>query len=352
MDSLGRVIALTDRSYGPTAWGLGAAHAPWKEWFHFCVLGPGVQVIANFNLGADLRPAATPRSQVARVILLVREEQWRGGIETLAEEEVRIRPGVIDLEFGPSRLRFESTAEQDAGLFKMRILLREQPLALELTLRPLAAPLRSTDTPLEEGVLHWVVVPYLLASGWVRVGRRVHHLEAAPAYHDHNWGTWRWGGDFAWEWGFALPCAPDARWSLVYSRMTDRARTEERDRKFYVWRHETLSRLYCREEVERRSSGWLRADVVPKFPPAMGLICPGQATGVPEVLEVSGRRSQEHFGFTFHAEDVMQLLVPNEADLGTTIINEAAGRIRLTGELGGIDSDLEGRGIFEFLTMG
>lgn len=46
------------------------------------------------------------------------------------------------------------------------------------------------------------VVPALVAdaSGMLCVAGKCRRVEAAPAYHDHNWGVWR---DVTWEWGAA-----------------------------------------------------------------------------------------------------------------------------------------------------
>jgi hypothetical protein len=55
------------------------------------------------------------------------------------------------------------------------------------------------------------VVPALVgsASGRICVGRHCTTFTDSPAYHDHNWGTWR---DVTWEWG----AARGPRISLLY----------------------------------------------------------------------------------------------------------------------------------------
>jgi hypothetical protein len=49
-------------------------------------------------------------------------------------------------------------------------------------------------------------------------------------------------------------------------------------------------------------------------------------------------------------EDLAQLVVPNETNLGETIINEVVGTVKAAGRLNGEKFDWEGRGFFEFLT--
>jgi hypothetical protein len=51
-----------------------------------------------------------------------------------------------------------------------------------------------------DGVISGYVVPVLRGwvSGVIRTPRVALRLDHAPAYHDHNWGTWR---GVTWEWG-------------------------------------------------------------------------------------------------------------------------------------------------------
>lgn len=353
MDAIGRLIVAMDRCYGPS----GVASRPagedmgWKEWHHFCVVARGVHVIVNFNLGADLRPAARVGARVARVIALVRDVGvgWDGAVETIdaAAGTVRAPPGWLDLAFG------DNTLTLDEGGFRIAMTLRKGAIRIRLALRPLAAPLRSLGTRIGAGILHWVVVPSLLATGEVVVEGRVHRIEQAPAYHDHNWGWWGWGDDFAWQWGFALPDeAPEdlgQRWSLVYSRMTDRARTRDVDRKLYLWEGAQLRRLFSERQVAIAPRGRLRPGRIPKFPPMMRLLCPGEGCDVPAELEVRAEDGGDRLGFCFTPEDLGQIVIPDERGLGVTIINEVSGRLTLEGEVRGRALSARGHGVFEFL---
>src|SRR5262245_65612723 len=50
---------------------------PFKEWQHFVVLGPGVDLLINFSLGG--RPGlARDDDRAGRVIVLARGRQWTG----------------------------------------------------------------------------------------------------------------------------------------------------------------------------------------------------------------------------------------------------------------------------------
>jgi hypothetical protein len=51
-----------------------------------------------------------------------------------------------------------------------------------------------------------------VAEGWIEAGGRRLELHEAPAYHDHNWGTWR---DVHWDWGTAAA----GEYALFYGRV-------------------------------------------------------------------------------------------------------------------------------------
>ena len=320
------------------------ASAPGKEWYHFCVIAPGLELIINFSLEADLRPAATQAS-VSRLIVLARTQGWHGAVETFSPGEVSGSPTDVHLELGPHRLRFED------GVFHLAIRPQEGGLSAVLRLEPLAMPLRSQGATLGDGSLSWVVVPALRARGSVRVGDRLFRLDGAPAYHDHNWGTWRWGSDFAWQWGFGLP-AGGSPWSLVFSRMTNRARTRELDRKLCLWRDGRLVRLFTERDVEVRPEGYLRREHVWKVPAIMALLSPGDALDVPRTLHVTARSGQDHLTLRFDADDVAQIVIPNETDLGVTLISEVCGRLALRGCVQGEPLTAEGAGVFEHVHPG
>ena len=74
-------------------------------------------------------------------------------------------------------------------------------------------------------------------------------LDGSPAYHDHDWGHFRWGRDFAWEWGFSLPEDPSNPWSLVFVRMSDRSRHQAYTQAVFVWRREATHRTFLDHEI-------------------------------------------------------------------------------------------------------
>jgi hypothetical protein len=227
---------------------------------------------------------------------------------------------------------------------------------VNLHLRPVCTPLVGLGAALGAGTLSWVVVPRLVAHGVVRAGDRVHAVAGAPAYHDHNWGAWRWGDDFAWQWGFvADPAGRDAdprpRWSAVYSRLTDRARARDFDTKLCLWRDDTIVRIFGGDDLALAPEGRLAARSVPRFPPPLRLAVSTDRGDVPARFVADGRSGADRVRLDFRPQAAAAVVVPNETDLGFTLIQEAAGVARLEGAIDGQEVSVDGSGIFEFLTF-
>lgn len=345
MDTLADLIAQADLFHKPRP---GGADAEWhKEWYHFCVLGPKVQVILNMSLSGDARPAALPGEQLARLIVITRDiardVAWDGDVETIPSRDVHIADDVLDLRLGHNLVRFQD------GVFDVSIALQDRPVALKLRLWPLASPLvMRNNARIGVGTLNWLSVPRLAASGTLTVERRVYVLKDAPAYHDHNWGRWLWGQDFAWQWGFGLPDLA-APWSVVFYRTTNRARSRVKNLSLALWKGERLQRVFTQSKVLTHPSGYLARSRVDKFPRVMALISPETTTDVPRYLNVTASAGGDELRCHFQAEDVAQVVVPNETDLDSTLINHAIGRVTLEGRVEGEAVSMEGKGIFEFL---
>ena len=76
------------------------------------------------------------------------------------------------------------------------------PVRIDLQVRPQPNRYFPPVTLASDAFLSGYVAPGLVAeaSGTVCVAARCRRIDAAPAYHDHNWGVWR---EVTWEWGAA-----------------------------------------------------------------------------------------------------------------------------------------------------
>jgi hypothetical protein len=339
---LNRVITLTDHTRLSEE---TAKHPEWyKEWYHFCIIGPHIEAVVNFSILRDNRSGVPNGSRQARVILLVHENNWDGEVIDIPTRDVRINPGRIDLHFGHHHMFFRE------GVFNLSLALETRPITLDLKIEPLTYPLLRSRATIGPGAIDWLVVPRMQASGTIICDQRVHHLVNVPAYHDHNWGHWLWGQDFAWEWGFALPTSGTDMWSLVFDCMTNRARSQTQELKLCLWKGDRLVRIFAHRDIQVVPQGYLKRQKVPKFPPIMKLIAPEMTTDVPRRLDIEANTGKDHLTCHFEAEDVAQIIIPNETDLGETVINEVTGTMEAWGNVKGDTVEIKGKGFFEFLT--
>src|SRR5690606_32830349 len=338
--SLDRLLALR----GPGL-SLGAA-TPHKEWLHFAVHAPDVDVVVNFSIVSS--GPGTRRGQgsarVGRVAILVHTDRWQGGLERCPDAALAVRDAGTRLLLGESRLELRD------GRFFLEATLASGELSASLELEPITRPVQIQNFALENGPpMSWLVVPRLLATGWVRHPGGTVRVARAPAYHDHNWGRFEWGADFTWEWGYALPREPHVPWSLVFVRISDRARLSDWVSGLFVWSGDTPERAFAADELDVAHEGLLRQERLLKIPGVLGLLSPGTDTDVPRRLVVSARRGADHVDLAFESRTLAQLLVPHERGSGLTAIHEVAGRVRVQGAITGAPIDFESPSIFEFL---
>ncbi len=279
------------------------------------------------------------------MIVLAHETTWEGDVDTIAARDVVLHPGLLDISFGQNSVRFKD------GSFHISAALQEQSLALRLQMKALSLPLlMRSNRKVGEGRINWLVVPRLQANGTITVGNRVHRLAGAPAYHDHNWGRWLWGHDLAWEWGFALPPTAETPWSVVVDRTTNRSRTHVLEMTLALWKGPSLARVFTQNEVQLLYRDYLNPRRLFKFPRVMALLAPEMAPDIPAQLEIHAQAGGDWLQGIFHPRSVAQLIIPNETDLGVTIINEVEGSFTLHGSVRGDSVQMEGGAVFEFLT--
>lgn len=298
------------------------AGARYKEWFHFCVHAGPLRVVINLNLSAA--GAVLPAGRLVALWTSTStstegDPGWQGRIDSFPAAATHARRARLDVRLGGSSLQGDDQA------MHLLAVTEDQALRVDLVLSARTFALHADSALPGGGQLHWVAIPRLEANGVVEVDGQRLRLRAAPVYHDHNWGGWAWGDDFAWQWGYALPAsvgAADRPITLVASRLLDRAGLRERDRRLSLWRGERLSRLFAGEEVEWQPAGRWHGGACRQLPPVMALLAGGEVPDLPARLTLSARQAGAWLRAEVVLGQALQLLVPNETDLGTTSIAE------------------------------
>lgn len=325
----------------------GTARPGWqKEWLHFCVLNPEIELLVNLNISGDTRPAAAPGTRAARMVLLAHTGEWHGDIETIDARAVTAIPGEVGMTLGQNFVRFREDR------FELVAALQSQSLVVDLRLQPETVPLAMDgEVPVARGSIGWFVLPRLTASGRVIAGRRVFELNETPAYHDHNWGHWLWGDDFCWEWGFTHFASGAEIWTAVFDRTLNRARTRLLEATLALWRDAELVKIFSRKEITVRPLAYSAPKTLLRIPKPLALAVPQLGRDVPRHFHVNAASGSDRVSLLLRTENEAQVLVPNETDLETTIITEVTGQVAIEGSIKDMHISGSGKGLFEFLTI-
>lgn len=337
MSELAAAITAGDHTRGP---GARTGGSPWKEWHHFVVFAGGLELVVNLSVGRDTR--AGGRGLQGRVVTLWRTGgAWRGDV---AQHPVAHVPaGRIALQVGTAQLGWDGRA--------YTLHLPDGPLRVALRLHPQTLPALSTQVPFGGAArVDWLVVPRLGVEGSVRVDGQDHAINGALAYHDHNWGRFHWGDDFAWEWGFVLPDDPSDPHALVFTRLLDRQRRQVRSQGLFLWRGAHQRRMFVGQQLRFSPSGAPPPGEPCDLPPVMGMLLPGRAAGVPGALRIEATDLADRLTVDLQIGATSRLAVPDEGPhSGLTLLSETSARAQVAGVLHGQPISLRGRAVVEFV---
>ena len=318
-----------------------------KEWYHFHLIDVEhhIDLIANISLKGDVSRAGAGQ---ADLILLIHQPDtgWLGGIDSFDGAAAQPDPRFLSIRVASSVSVTYTQRE-----YRLALRSRDDRLELSAALRPQTEPLLLwNDTPLGRGSLNWLIAPDLEAEGTLRFSEHTVCFDHAIAYHDHNWGNWRWGDDFGWQWGFGTH-APDAvqdRTTTVFDRTSDRGGAVSLEHTLAIWRRHHLAKVFTRKMLRCERDGRF-AGPIPVRPGVARLIAQGQVTTVPRVLRISARDGGDWLDLAYEIEAALQIAVPNDFGFGLVGLNETVGRLAVRGELRGESVAYETRAAFEFL---
>ncbi len=318
----------------------------YKEWMHFCVCladrtHPTGHLLVNLNVTDSLLAGARTRNP--RLIALGYLGDWTGTLETFGDDAVSGGAGGLDLFLGRNGVSWRDGAYV--------LVLDAAEIAADLRLRPLVPP--TVPSQVSFGGRHsiaWVVVPRLEATGWVRIGGRTLRLERASAYHDHNWGHFRWGGDLAWEWGFVNPADARCPFSVVFARVSDRGRHCTFSQSVLLWRRDSLIRTFQDREVRMTMEGAHPGPRPFTLPRVASLLLPGTSSGVPSRVLVEARGRDEQVTIDLVTSSKARIGIPSDTDpFRLVVLNETCGEARVKGSTRAADLDFAGPAVMEFV---
>jgi hypothetical protein len=311
----------------------------YKDWLHLNLLDPASGVIGLVNVSLHGAPGDPRARAVGTALVHSPTHGWIGNVEV---------GGLGDANIGPGSVALANVAiAVDHGAERAYASVRMPDDGLSLSLAgQFAAPAIDIEQriPLGPGWISWFVVPRLGVDGeLVIAGERI-DLGKASAYHDHNWGRWRWGDDLGWEWGAFLAPAPGP--AFVLSRATDRDH-RRRGPPMLTVDAPGLRRRFpsasVRHVYEGRWSGRLR-----RLPGALAaLLTDRAAPRLPARVVVDANDGIDRVHLEFEARAAAQLIAADPTGAGYGFIHELVGEFHYSGRLDGADVGGSGLAVVE-----
>jgi hypothetical protein len=309
----------------------------YKDWLHLNFFHPASGLVGLVNVAAHGAPGDPQARAVGAALVHLPGHGWAGNLEAIA---------LADASFDERGIGLRSVA---MGLDSMMVLasarLPQDGLELTVTARattpPLTVPLR---LPLGEGWISWSAVSHLAAEGSATVSGRTIALDGCDAYHDHNWGRWRWGDDIGWRWGCFL--APGGDPSFVIGRTYDRLHRTG-GRPVLLVHSGGRRRLFTGSTVRIDTAGAL--DARPRrLPGALAALHGDRARpALPAEVHVDVDDARGRVRLRFRAAAAAQVITAEPGERGYGFIHELPGTFEASGFAGGTAIESEGLGIYE-----
>ena len=309
----------------------------YKDWLHLNLFHRPSGLVGLVNVAAHGAPGDPLARAVGAALVHVPGHGWAGNLEAIS---------LADASFDERGIGLRSVA---LGLDELVVLasarLPHDGLELSVTARattpPLTVPLR---LPLGDGWISWSAVSHLVAAGSATVAGRTIALDGCDAYHDHNWGRWRWGDDVGWRWGCFMAGGGDP--SFVIGRTYDRAHRVG-GRPVLLVHSGGRRQLFTGSSVRIDAAGSL--DARPRrLPGALAALHVDRARpALPAEVQVDIDDPRGRVILRFRAAAAAQVITAEPGKRGYGFIHELPGTFEATGVVHGTAIECEGLGIYE-----
>ena len=311
-----------------------------KDWYHVVLLhaASGWRAIANVNLDGSGGDALLEWTLVvhapgapSRLYGTSRSQTWRPGM-------VQARPLAIvgnDVSYG-----------FDGRQIALRIAPGDLELQLNLVARPAATPLLvSEGAPFGSGYFGWGIVPVLQAEGEIATCGRSELIDSSWfCYHDHNFGRFRWGEDFGWEWLVAHVIGEGGEpMTVIADWRTDRVHSPGGLLHVYIVLGGRVRKVFLGPAVRLR---WLWHDEVAlpaRLPGTMATLLADRPSRCPRAIVLDAADERDRIQLTVDVDAYFEVIAPDARSTAATRIGETSGLA--TVELRLADSCLAGRGL-------
>jgi hypothetical protein len=293
-----------------------------KDWYHVVLLhaASGWRAIANVNLDGSGGDAVLEWTLVvhapgepSRLYGTSRSQTWRPGM-------VQARPLAIlgnDVSYG-----------FDGQQIALRIAPRDLDLRLDLVARPTATPLLVSDgAPFGSGYFGWGILPVLQAEGEISACGRSDPIDSSWfCYHDHNFGRFRWGEDFGWEWLVAHAVGEGGEpMTFIADWRTDRAHTPGGLLHVYVVLGGKVRKIFLGPAVRLRWHWHDEATLPARLPGTMATLLADRPVRRPRAIVLDAADERDRLQLTVDVDAYFEVIAPDSRSSAATRIGETSG---------------------------
>jgi hypothetical protein len=317
-----------------------APDAPrYKDWLHLNLFDPPTGLVGLVNVALHGAPEDARARAVGTALVHMPGRGWLGNVEAA---------GLTDAAVSEEGIGLRGVAlgiDPRAGVVMASARLPDDGLRLDVTAE-LDGPTHSVPwrVPVAGGWISWFTAPHLRLRGYVEAGGDRIDLGGAVAYHDHNWGRWRWGDDLGWEWGCFADSAGES--VLVYTRITDRDH-RRRGRPLLLVHAGGRRQAFAGRGV---AVDYLGALVAPprRMPGALAALHGDRAEPrLPAEVELRADDGHDSIRLRFKADAAAQIVTAEPSAPGYGFIHELAGSFEASGWMKGAKLSAEGLAMFE-----
>lgn len=295
----------------------------YKEWHHFALFAPEDGALAMANACLLGNPYDASRGTLASTILVHSGGRWHGEVESRGVEVLRAS------NRGPHLAGRGVRVSYDGDVYRIRMKSDMGDSEVSADLRPLALHQGGFFTMKGRGHLGWVFFPRLSASGFFRGGPKRISLRNSLAFHDHNWGRFRWGDPLSWDWGVFLETSGRHPRSLLYYRLYQPEGNEETDMSLFVYAGPNLHDRVFSPRLRVGTHGIYDGRTW-KLPGVLAMLHPRTLAEIPRNIKIKADSVLGPINVDFTPEDAALLIVPNRLAPGESVLCQCPGRIRVT----------------------
>ncbi len=306
-----------------------------KDWWHLNVFDHQHSAIGIINTSLHGNPPQGFGVAVGCTLFHDPVNGWCGGVEIREMALTSIDPTSIGLAYSAMSVRLDGTVD---------VSLRLPDVSGTFAAMPVGRRVQVEDRlPFGSGWISWRATPRMTVEGGLTVLGRTLHTSDLSAYHDHNWGRWRWGDDAGWEW--ATFVASDDGPTFVLAKTTDRH--HRRGVRQLIVQLNGREWRFRDQNIRVIRDGTFTGKLLRVPGPMAALRSDRRRPALPAVVQVEAHDAAASLSLAFRANGAAQIICADPAGGSHGFVHELCGPMDYRFAVNGSCHEGTGLGVFE-----